>query len=276
MIAKVVVLKWVARLHLYTGLLTFANLVLYAVVGMAALIVTRVSPAPVIWEEPFTLQPGQSDRALAERVVQLLGLSLATPVHDFAIKRNSSGVLVLDFYHANGRHRVTVLDARLRVERTRASLWQYLSTLHVTTAVFKSGDRRLQLWAWWNEFAMWCLAVMALSGVAVWCQRRGTHGRPRRVHRWLGLGSLALVAIYEVSAIAMAHRTWFHADALNRLHRLRGSGLSALLGVALLTLAATGLILWWRMPRERRAGAAVLAFGVLFAGGLIIWMRLVG
>ena len=65
--------------------------------------------------------------------------------------------------------------------RTRASLWKYLSTLHVTTAAFKSGDWRMQVWAWWNEFAMWCVAAMVVSGVWVWWRRRGTRGSVRRV-----------------------------------------------------------------------------------------------
>ena len=138
---------------------------MYAVAGIAALWGARTAPPPVVWEQQFAMYPNQRDREVADRVVRLLGLSLATPVHDFAIGHDAQRHLVLDFYHANGRHKVTVLEPRgiLRVEHTRASLWKYLSTLHVTTAAFHSGDWRMQLWAWWNEFAMWCLAVMSVS-----------------------------------------------------------------------------------------------------------------
>jgi hypothetical protein len=280
---------------------------LYAVVGIAALFDSRTSPPPAVWEQPFAVQAGQSDRQVAERVVTLLGLSLATPVHDFAIGHDAEGHLALDFYHANGRHQVTVLDrpGRLRVSQTRAPLWKYLSTLHVTTAAFRSGDWRMQLWAWWNEFAMWCLAVMASSGVWIWWTRRGLVGRTpwsardapvphparrewplpeksrsplRRAHRYAALGALALLGVYEISAIQMAHRTWLKAgpvlDAFNRIHRLRGIGFSPLLGVALLVLGATGLCLWWKLQRDRRAGAALLASGIIMAGGLICWMRI--
>ena len=270
----------ILRLHTCTGLLAFVNLMLYAVAGIAALFDARTAPAPVAWEQAFTEQAGQSDRAVAERVVRLLGLSLATPVHDFAIGHDAQGHLVLDFYHANGRHQVTVLDhpGRLRVKQTRATLWKYLTTLHVTTAAFHSGDWRMQLWAWWNEFAMWSLAVMAASGVCLWWERRGTRGTLRRVHRYTALGALVLVAVYEISAVQMAHRTWLRAgpvlNALNRIHRTRGAGFSPLLGLALLVLGATGLCLWWRLQRERRVGAALLAFGIFLAGGLIWWMRM--
>jgi hypothetical protein len=263
----------IGRVHLYAGLLTLMNLALYGVVGIAVLWEGRDTAAPGTWEQPFAVRAGERDRAVAERVVSLLGLSLATPVHDFAIRRDRAGVLQLDFYHANGRHKVTVRDGHLQVVRTRASLRKYLSTLHVTTAAFKSGDWRMQAWAWWNEFAMWCVATMMVSGVWVWWQRREVRGTARRVHRWVGMGSLMVIAVYEVSAIAMAHRGWYHAEALNRIHRLRGSALSAGLGVALLVMGITGLMVWWRMPRERRAGSVVLGLGLAVAGGLMIWMR---
>jgi hypothetical protein len=270
----------ILRTHTCTGLLTFVNLILYAVVGVAALFDGRTVPPPVVWEQEFAAQANRSDRQVADRVVRLLGLSLATPVHDFAIRHDAERHLVLDFYHANGRHKVTVLDhpGRLRVEHTRATLWQYLTTLHVTTAAFHSGDWRMQLWAWWNEFAMWCLAVMAASGVCIWSARRGTRGTLRSVHRYTALGALALVAVYEISAMQMAHRTWLKAGAmlgaLNRIHRMRGAGFSPLLGVALIVLCATGLSLWWKLHRERQVGALLLAFGLVLAGGLIWWMRI--
>jgi hypothetical protein len=274
----------ILRIHTFTGLVAFINLMLYGAVGMAALFDARTA-TPVVWEREFAMTAGESDRAVAERVVRLLGLSLATPVHDFAIGHDAQRRLVLDFYHVNGRHRVTVLDhpGRLRVEQTRASLWQYLSTLHVTTAAFRSGDWRLQLWAWWNEFAMWCLVLMTASGGWMWWSRRDAR-RPRAgggmlvaVHRYTALCAIVLLAIFGISAVRMAHRAWLKAGAalglLERIHRLRGGGPSPILGVALLALSATGLVLWWKLPPLRRVGACLLAFGICVAGGLIWWMR---
>ena len=262
------------RLHIFAGLLTLANLLLYAAVGLAELLPKPHAAAPVVWEQPFAVQPGESDRAVAERVVQLLGLSLATPVHDFAIGHDRSGRLVLDLYHANGRHKVTLRDGQLHVEQSRAGLAKYLNTLHVTTAAFRSGDGRMQLWAWWNEFAMWCVAVMALTGVWIWWRRRGTRGVVRRTHRWTAMAALTLLAIYQISAVQLAHRTWLPVTILNRIHRLRGLSFSPLLGVGIAILCASGVLLWWQLRRDRRSGAAMLALGSLLAGGLIIWMRL--
>ena len=275
----------ILRIHTYAGLLVFLNLVLYAVVGIAASAGARNAPSPVVWEQPFEAPPHLSDRQVAEQVVRLLGLSLATPVHDFAIGHDGEGRLKLDFYHVNGRHEITLLErpGRLRVSHTRANFLRYLSTLHVTTAAFHSGDWRMQLWAWWNEFAMWCVAVMAASGAWIWWGKRvplpgrGLYRGMLRVHRYTALGALAAVAVYEISAVQMAHRTWIQAGplirAFNRIHRMRGIGLGPPLGASLLILGATGLWLWWKLRRDRLAGTALFGMGMLVAGGLIWWMR---
>ncbi|MCU1238006.1 MAG: hypothetical protein JWP63_5973 [Candidatus Solibacter sp.] len=265
----------IARIHIWAGLLTLANLVLYGVVGIAALFDGRGAAEKVVWEQAFERGAGESDRGTAERVVQVLGLSLATPVHDFAIGHDTARRLVLDFYHANGRHRVTVLGGRIRVERTRASLWKYLSTLHVTTAAFHSGDRRMQAWAWWNEFAMWCLLVMTASGAWIWLSRRGAKGGWRRAHRYTAGAVVALLVIYGVSAVHMAHRTWWKWGVwMDRVHRTRGVSFAPVLGVGLLVLAVSGVMLWWSVRRERRVGAVLLAAGCTVAIGLAVWMRM--
>jgi hypothetical protein len=118
---------------------------------------------------------------VAERVCALLHLSLATPIQSAVIQHDDANRLVLDFWHANGRHRVTVLEdeRRLRIERTRNSLWRYLDTLHMTTGVFRSGDWRMTLWADYNEFAMWSLGAMLLSGAVLGLQSRGLQSRGR-------------------------------------------------------------------------------------------------
>jgi hypothetical protein len=202
--------------------------------------------------------------------VRLLDLPLATPVHSFNISHDAAGRLQLDFYHANGRHKVTVLDDRLQIEVARAGLGKYLSTLHVTTAAFHSGDTRLQLWSWYNEFAMWLLVVMLATGGWLAATRRWKPGAIRRTHWIGGLLGLPVLAIFAVSAIQMAHRAWRIPKSLNSLHR--GFVLPPLATALLLTLATTGLLLWYR-GRDRRLGAVLLAAGTLISGGLLVWMR---
>ena len=166
------------KLHTYAGLLTFVNLAVYGIVGLSASLESRpAAPAPDVRFEAFRPEPNLTDRQVAERVCSLLHLSLATPIQSAVIQHDAAGNLLLDFYHANGRHRVTWLEgeSRLRVETMRNRLWRYLGTLHATTAAFHSGDWRMQLWADYNEFAMWCLIGMTASGAALWLMARPRH-----------------------------------------------------------------------------------------------------
>jgi hypothetical protein len=131
---------------------------------------------------------------VAERVCSLLGLSLATPVQSAAIQRDSANNLSFDFWHANGHHHVTVLEkeSRIRVEEFRNDLGDYLDTLHRTTAAFSSGDWRMQLWADYNEFAMWCLLGMIVTGVALWLSTRPRY-RLAQVSLAAGCGIFAVL-----------------------------------------------------------------------------------
>ena len=132
----------------------------------------------------FPIEPNLTDREVAERVVTLLGLSLATPVQNFAIQHDKAHNLVLDFQHANGRDRVTFPDAaRLRVEHTRRPLQAYLASLHTTSAAFHIGDWRMQVWAYYNEFAMWCLVGMIVTGAYLWLSPRAA-SRARLAGGW--------------------------------------------------------------------------------------------
>jgi hypothetical protein len=263
----------IPRIHTFAALATFLNLLVYAVAGLAP----GSTPAPAVRDQPFTTTPNESDRAIANRVVRVLGLSLATPVHDFNMARDPAGRLALDFYHANGRHKVTVLPGRLHIEATRAPLAKYLSTLHVTTAAFRSGDRRLQLWAWYNEFAMWMFALLLVTGAWMLVTRRGRGGALRRTHWLVALIALPILVIFAVSAIQMAHRLWWTAGPVLRgfalLHRTRGLAPAPVAGALLLLLAATGFSLWLQSRRDRFAGAVLLALGASLSGGLIVWMR---
>jgi hypothetical protein len=167
---------WLLRkLHTYAGLLTFVNLAVYGIVGLSIVWVRdRDRPAPVVSYQDFAAQPNRTDRQVAEQICAQLHLSLATPVQQFAIQHDASNNLLLDFRHANGRDRVTVFETerRIRIETSRNSLALYLYTLHETTGVFHSGDWRMQLWADYNEFAMWSLAAMIVSGFVMFLASR--------------------------------------------------------------------------------------------------------
>jgi len=184
------------KIHTYAGLLTFVNFMIYGLVGLSATWAGRPSRPPAqLLEREFHVPPNMTDREIADQVCSLLHLSLARPIQDAVIQYDPANRLVLDFYHANGRHRVTVdeADGKLRIEVYRASLVRYLDTLHVTTAAFRSGDRRMQLWADYNEFAMWCLIGMTVSGAALWLISRPGH---RWAQASFGLGCALFAALW--------------------------------------------------------------------------------
>src|SRR5205085_7039569 len=145
----------ILKLHTYAGLGTFVNLMIYGIVGIAAAFEPppgALPPAPVVREVAFTIEPNLTDREVANRVVALLGLTLATPVQNFAIQHDAAHNLVLDFQHANGRDRVTFPDpAHLRGEHTLRPPTAYPASLHAVSAVFRIGDWRMQSWAYYNE-----------------------------------------------------------------------------------------------------------------------------
>ena len=186
----------IKKIHTYAGLLTFVNLAVYGIVGLSALYLLRPhTQPPAVSYQNFTVEPNLTDRQVAERVCAEMNLSLATPVSSFAIQHDAANNLFLDFRHANGRHQVTVLEkeGRMRIEASRNSLWLYLYILHETTAEFHSGDWRMQLWADYNEFAMWCLLLMIVSGLALFLTARA---RSRLAQISLAAGCCAFAALY--------------------------------------------------------------------------------
>jgi hypothetical protein len=189
-------LRLLRRLHTYAGLLTFVHLGVYGIVGLTIPFL-RQSPGrvPVVHYRSFPVPPNLTDRQVAERICSLLGLSLATPVNNAVIQQDASNNLVLDFWHANGRDQVTVLEkeGRLRIETVRNNLPLYLFTLHETTAAFHSGDWRMQLWADYNEFVMWSLLGMLATGFAMFLAVRL---RSRLAQISLAAGCCLFCALY--------------------------------------------------------------------------------
>ncbi len=271
----------IRKLHTYAALLTFANFTIYGLVGLTAAFVPRWRETAVS-TQPFTRPPGESDRRTAERVCDLLGLSLATPIQSAVMQHDSAGRLLLDFWHANGRHKVTVVEpeGQIRIERRPNSFWAYLGTLHVTTAAFHSGDWRMQLWADYNEFAMWCFVAMIATGGVLWFTSRDgrTLAPTRRVHRYLALVCLPFLVMYAISAVQMAHRRWLpvrgRTGVLYTLDRMHQSHNLWMVAVGLLLLGATGLCLWFQNHQQRRTGGVLLLATLALTVALVVSMRL--
>jgi len=244
------------------------GLVIYAIAGLWSAFHGKRLGDPSVRYAGYQPAAGETDRQTAERVVAQLGLTLATPVQAAAIQHDQAGNLVLDFYHANGRHRVTVLRSqnRLRIEAAENSPARYATILHLTTGVFHSGDWRMQAWAYYNEFTLWCFVVMLASAAWMAVARlgnlagawSGAFAKMRTLHLAAAIVFLPFAMILAISSVQMAHRTWFAPTGViawaNRVHR-SSAGTAGLAAACIFLLTATGLYLWVRNRRGRAMGA---------------------
>jgi hypothetical protein len=192
----------ILKLHIYAGLLTFTQLMVYGLAGLVATAQTaaeRPKTARTIRHQTFVPPPGATDKQIADAVYQRLNLPLTRPMPLFAIKRNGNNDLQLDFYNINGIYRVVVLerDRMLSIDEIRSSLGIFLEDMHAITTGDPEAPRLLRIWALYNEFAMWCLLAFTVSGIYLWLS-----APERTVWAW---GSLAAGGV-GFAALWMAFR----------------------------------------------------------------------
>ena len=167
----------VLRLHIYAGLLTFAQLILYGIAGLVATVqmaAERPKIARAVQHVPFAAAAGSTDKQVADEVYRTLHLPLTRPMPGWFLRRTPENDLLLDFYNINGIWRVIVLEreGRLRIEQIRNSLGLFLGDMHAVTTGDDEAPRLVRVWAFYNEFAMWCLLAFCASGVYLWLSAR--------------------------------------------------------------------------------------------------------
>jgi hypothetical protein len=165
------------QLHIYLGLLSFSNLIVYGIAGLTASAqpgLERPKVAQSVRYEPFTTAANLTDKQVADLVYNQLKLPFTRPMPDWYLRRTPSNDLLLDFVNLNGIYRVTVLEneQRLKIEEIRNSTWLFLEDIHAGTARSAQQMRLLRLWGIYNEFAMWTLIAMAVSGAYLWLSSR--------------------------------------------------------------------------------------------------------
>jgi hypothetical protein len=163
---------------MYAGLLNLSILLIFGISGLMATIEPapeqRKRADPTVEYRDFTVPAGLDDKAVAAQVYDFLKLPLAAPVPAFAIRRNADNDLSFDFYNPNGMRRAVVLEKekRIRLETRRNPLGNFFNGLHTTTINARTSDWRMRCWTWYNEFSIWSLIGMSLSGVYLWLASR--------------------------------------------------------------------------------------------------------
>jgi uncharacterized iron-regulated membrane protein len=178
----------IIKLHIYAGLMTFSQLMIFGLAGLVATVQTaaeRPKNPHTIRHQTFRPLAGASDKEVADAVYRELKLPLTRPMPTFAIKRDAHNDLQLDFYNINGIYRVVVLerDGMLSIEEIRNSLAIFLEDMHAITTGDAEAPRLVRLWAFYNEFAMWCLLGFVVSGIYLWLSAQA--------RTWWAWGSLA-------------------------------------------------------------------------------------
>jgi hypothetical protein len=188
----------VLKLHIYAGLLTFAQLMLYGIAGLVATVQTAAERPKVphtIRYVPFTVTPSATDKQVADGVYRTLQLPLTRPMPGWFLRRTPENDLLLDFYNINGIWRVVVLERenRLRIEEIRNGLGIFLGDAHAATTGDDEAPPLVRAWAFYNEFAMWCLLAFCGSGVYLWLTAQA-----RSWWAWASLatGTLSFAALW--------------------------------------------------------------------------------
>lgn len=188
----------VLKLHIYAGLLTFTQLALYGAAGLVATVqrsAERPKAPHTVRYVPFTVRASATDKEVADDVYRSLQLPLTRPMPGWFLRRTPENDLLLDFYNINGIWRVVVLERenRLRIEEIRNSLGLFLGDMHAITTGDAAAPPLIRAWAFYNEFAMWCLLAFCASGVYLWLTAQA-----RSWWAWTSLasGSVAFAALW--------------------------------------------------------------------------------
>ncbi len=181
----------VLKLHVYAGLLTFGQLAIYGIAGLAATFqhgAERPKVAAAVRYVPFDVPASATDRQVADLVYQTLELPLSRPMPSWFLRRTADNDLLLDFYNINGIWRVVVLERqhRLRLEQIRNSTWLFLGDVHAAAGGDPEAPRILRIWSVYNAVAMWCLLAFCASGVFLWLSADA-----RSQWAWISVGGSA-------------------------------------------------------------------------------------
>ena len=191
-------MNWAVRkIHIYAGLLTFAQLMVYSIASVVAALYPggeRPKSPQSIRYVPFTVPPSSTDKEVATIVYCELNLPMVRPVPDWYLRHTADNHLLLDFYNINRIRRVVVLEneGRLRLEEIHNNVWLFLEDIHAATLGDQGAPRLVHLRPWWNELATWTLLAFCVSGLSLWLT-----SRPRYAWAWIllasGTGSIAVL-----------------------------------------------------------------------------------
>ena len=162
----------IKKIHMYLGLLNLTILLVFGFTGLRAAFNPPSGPNPDLPARTESFTPPAAvidDKIMLEVVRQQLNI----PAVGSNTKRDPDNNLLLTYYTPTGPWFVTLLEKenQLRIVRRPATLGGFIDNVH-GTANRNPDDWRVRLWSYYNEFSVWCLSLMALSGIYLWLASR--------------------------------------------------------------------------------------------------------
>ena len=188
---------WIKKLHIYAGLLSFTGFTVWGVVGIWATFLPapadRVRPDPQVRTINFQIDGTATDQQVTDEMIVASGLPFIQTGRKPS--RDSQGRLQVRYLTPNGTRRILLLEqeGKLRMESIPSPFLGFLNILHYQTFTRHNPGWEAKMWGAYNEFSMWAVIFMTLSGGYMWLATR-----PRTHWAWwtFGLSTLAMATLY--------------------------------------------------------------------------------
>ena len=189
--------RWIKKLHIYAGLLSFTGFTVWGIVGVWASFIP--APSDRAHREPesrtirFEADGSATDQEIADAMIVASGLPFIQPGRK--PNRDAHGRLQVRYLTPNGTRRILLFEKenRIRVERTPSTLAGFLNLMHMQTTEHHNPGWEVRLWGAYNEFSLWAVIFMTVSGFYMWLATRPG----LRWALWtLGLSSAVTIAVY--------------------------------------------------------------------------------
>ena len=168
--------EWIKRLHMYAGLLSFTAFCVWGIAGIYGTVLPdprgRQAPDPSVRYADFKVPGNLGDQQVADRIIETLGLPFTRTGRK--PRRDEDNRLSITYYTPNGRRRLVLLEEenKVRIEAIQTGIWGFLNSLHVATFQHSQPAWPLKMWGLYNEFSIWSVLFMTLTGVYLWLATR--------------------------------------------------------------------------------------------------------
>ncbi len=189
--------KWMKKLHMYAGLLSFTAFIVWGVAGFGATLLPapgeRTPREARVRLVDFEVDGAATDQQITNAMITASGLPFIRPGRKPA--RDPQGRLLVRYFTPNGQRRIILLEneSKLRIEEIDSTLWGFLNTIHMQTWQHSNPGLTVKLWGAYNEGSMWAMIFMTLSGLYLWLVTRPGLSWTQ----WtFGLSTVAFVVLY--------------------------------------------------------------------------------